>query len=122
MERASQRHRVDESAPHGLTRLLSKAVDVVVDIIGRPATMFVATAIFATWFGVSLVFDEQVFLINLLTVLTFLLLFPLQHSQNRDSKALHAKIDELISALPAARNELQHLEKRDEEEIERTRR
>ncbi len=44
-------------------------------------------------------------------------LFPLQHSQNRDSRALHAKLDELIAAIPDARDELERLEERTEEEI-----
>ncbi|MGI8877829.1 MAG: low affinity iron permease family protein [Candidatus Limnocylindria bacterium] len=41
----------------------------------------------------------------------------MQHSQNRDSRALHAKLDERIAAIPDARDELERLEERTEEEI-----
>lgn len=110
--------------PHGpVAHAFARFTDVVVDIVGRPVSLLVALVVFGAWFVVSLREEGgQVLLINLLTVLTFLLLFPLQHSQNRDSKALHAKLDELIDALPEARNEMKHIETRDEPEIERMRR
>lgn len=53
------------------------------------------------------------------TVITFLMVFLIQSSQNRDSKAIHLKLDELIHAQKSARNSLIDLEHRSDEEIEK---
>ena len=45
------------------------------------------------------------------TIVTFLMVFLIQNTQNRDSKAAHLKLDEIIRALKGARNELIDLEK-----------
>ena len=45
------------------------------------------------------------------TVFTYLMLFVLQHGQNRGEDALHAKLDEIIKALPKADNKLRGIEK-----------
>jgi low affinity Fe/Cu permease len=104
-------------------KLLTRLVDDLTTLIGRPVTMLVVTAVSVGFFIASLVSeDQQVLMINLLTVLTFLLLFPLQHSQNRDSLAMQAKLDELLHAIPGARNSLTRLEDRSEKDIEGMRR
>jgi low affinity Fe/Cu permease len=103
--------------------VLTRLVDHLVTLIGKPVTMLVVTAVSVGFFIASLVSeDQQVLMINLLTVLTFLLLFPLQHSQNRDSLAMQAKLDELLHALPGARDLLTRLEERSEGDIEDLRR
>ncbi|MDF3057467.1 MAG: hypothetical protein K0R17_1682 [Rariglobus sp.] len=53
------------------------------------------------------------------TILTFLMVFLLQNIQNRDSRAVQLKLDELIRALKGARDELIDLENFTEEELER---
>ena len=53
------------------------------------------------------------------TIMTFLMVFLLQNIQNRDSRAVQLKLDELIRALIGARNELIDLENFTEEELER---
>ena len=53
------------------------------------------------------------------TIVTFLVVFMIQNSQNRDSKAVHLKLDELICAVKAARNRLVDVEDLDDEEIAR---
>jgi low affinity Fe/Cu permease len=52
------------------------------------------------------------------TIVTFLMVFLIQASANRESAALHAKLDELIRAIPEAHNEVRGLETRTEAEIE----
>jgi low affinity Fe/Cu permease len=52
------------------------------------------------------------------TIVTFLMVFLIQHAQNRDTRVLHLKLDELIAAMEGASNRLIDLEKRDEEEAE----
>ena len=51
------------------------------------------------------------------TIVTFLMVFLIQNTQNRDAKAAHLKLDELIRALKSARNELIDLEKLGDEDL-----
>jgi low affinity Fe/Cu permease len=51
------------------------------------------------------------------TVVTFLMVFLIQNTQNRDAKAMHLKLDELIRALKGARNQLVDLEELSDEEL-----
>ena len=53
------------------------------------------------------------------TIVTFLMVFLIQSTQNRDAKAVHLKLDELIRALKGARNQLVDLEDLSEEELDR---
>ena len=51
------------------------------------------------------------------TIVTFLMVFLIQNTQNRDAKAMHLKLDELIRAIEGARNRLVDLEKLSDEEL-----
>jgi low affinity Fe/Cu permease len=51
------------------------------------------------------------------TVVTFLMVFLIQNTQNRDAKAMHLKLDELIRAIKGARNKLVDLEELSDEEL-----
>jgi low affinity Fe/Cu permease len=53
------------------------------------------------------------------TIVTFLMVFLIQNTQNRDAKAVHLKLDELIRALKGARNELVDLEDLSDEELKK---
>jgi low affinity Fe/Cu permease len=53
------------------------------------------------------------------TVITFLMVFLIQNTQNRDAKAAHLKLDELIRALKGARNQLVDLEDLSDEELKK---
>ena len=52
------------------------------------------------------------------TIVTFIMVFLIQSTQNRDAKAVHLKLDELIRALSGARNNLLDLEELPEKELE----
>jgi low affinity Fe/Cu permease len=52
------------------------------------------------------------------TVLTFLVVFLIQNTQNRDAKAIHLKLDELIRSTRRAHNEMIDIEKLSDEELE----
>lgn len=52
------------------------------------------------------------------TILTFLMVFLIQNTQNRDAKATHLKLDELIKSSQSARNHLINLEEMSDEELE----
>ncbi|HEY6957804.1 MAG TPA: low affinity iron permease family protein [Candidatus Limnocylindria bacterium] len=53
------------------------------------------------------------------TLITTLMVFLIQNTQNRDSRAIHLKLDELLRATPKARNEFMEAEEEDLDEIER---
>ncbi len=53
------------------------------------------------------------------TIITFLMVFLIQNTQNRDAKAVHLKLDELIRALKGARNTLVDLENLSDEELKK---
>jgi low affinity Fe/Cu permease len=52
------------------------------------------------------------------TVITFLIVFLIQNSQNRDARALHLKLDEVIRAINSARNEMISIEKLSDGELD----
>ena len=53
------------------------------------------------------------------TIVTFLMVFLIQNTQNRDAKAMHLKLDELIRALKGARNQLVDLENLSDDELKK---
>ena len=89
---------------------------------GKPQTFFVAVSVIALW-GVSGPFfgfnDTWQLVINTsTTIITFLMVFIIQNSQNRDTAAMQIKLDELLAKVEGARQELMDLEELDEEKIE----
>jgi low affinity Fe/Cu permease len=102
--------------PRGLERLAG----LVDKVMGEPRTMAVMAVVGVASFAGSLVSEGlQVLLINIITILTYLLLFPLQHTQHRDSIAVHAKLDELLRADRQARDTFIGIEERPIAAIER---
>jgi len=53
------------------------------------------------------------------TIITFLMVFVIQNTQNRDAKAVHLKLDEIIRAIKGARNELVDLEELSDEDLKK---
>jgi low affinity Fe/Cu permease len=53
------------------------------------------------------------------TIVTFLMVFLIQNTQNRDAKAMHLKLDELIRSLKGARNQLVDLEELSDEDLKK---
>ncbi len=60
----------------------------------------------------------QLLINTVTTVLTFLMVFLIQNTQNRDAKAIHLKLDELIKSIDPARNILIDVEDMEDEELE----
>ncbi len=52
------------------------------------------------------------------TIVTFLMVFLIQNTQNRDARAIHLKLDEIIRAIQPARNEMINIEKLSDDELE----
>lgn len=97
----------------------------VSDWVGSPTAFVGALGIILLWvlsgpyFGYS---DTWQLIINTgTTILTFLMVFLIQNTQNRDARAMHLKLDELIRALKAARNEMIDLEDLSDVELEKLR-
>ena len=91
--------------------------------VGAPWAFIVAVAVVVVWaasgsmYGYS---DTWQLVINTgTTIVTFLMVFLIQNTQNRDAKAIHLKLDELIRAGTHARNALVELELLSDEELER---
>jgi low affinity Fe/Cu permease len=91
---------------------------------GRPAAFLLAVLVVLVWAATGPLFhfgDTWQLVINTgTTIITFLMVFLIQNSQNRDSAALQIKLDELIRST-AAHNSLLDLEDADEETLERIR-
>ena len=89
---------------------------------GHPAAMAAAIAVVLAWAVAGPVFGYselwQLTINTGTTIVTFLMVFVIQNSQNRDTAALHLKIDELIRANDAARNSILCIEELTLEELD----
>jgi low affinity Fe/Cu permease len=92
-------------------------------VLGTAWAFIGALIIIAVWGLTGPVFhysDTWQLIINTgTTIVTFLMVFLIQNTQNRDAKAMHLKLDELIRAIEGARNRLVDLEKLSDEELKR---
>jgi low affinity Fe/Cu permease len=90
--------------------------------VGKPWVFFLAVTAIIVWavsgplFGFS---DTWQLVINTTTtIITFLMVFLIQNTQNRDAKAMHLKLDELIKAIRGARNRLVDLEEMTDDQLD----
>jgi low affinity Fe/Cu permease len=118
------RHRVDpvSSAPHYSSRFERFSMWAVRATGGHWAFR-VAVLLILAWAATGPIFRYHESWKTTFTVVTssvtFLLVFLIQNAQNRESKALHLKLDELIYASKNARNELINIEHLTEEQLDR---
>lgn len=92
---------------------------------GEPYTFAIALLIVIVWAASGPIFkfgDTWQLVINTgTTIVTFLMVFLIQNSQNRDTEALQIKLDELINALEGTNEALLDLEELDEKDLDRIR-
>ncbi|MDB5047599.1 MAG: hypothetical protein JWO30_670 [Fibrobacteres bacterium] len=103
--------------------LFHKMAQKVSATVGSPGAFFLAILVILAWavsgplFGFS---DTWQLIINTgTTIVTFLMVFLIQNTQNRDARVMQLKLDELIRAMDPARNSLVDLENLSDEEIEK---
>jgi len=102
------------------SKFFSKFATSIADLSGKPATFVLAVVLVVVWAVSGPIFDYsetwQLVINTGTTIITFLMVFVLQNSQNRDGKALQAKLDELILT-SQAQNKFVGIEKLDEQQL-----
>ena len=122
--RSAQRLAVGEKLPQrGLTHMFSRFASRIAEWMGAPMAFLIAALLIVVWLLTGPVFgfstEWQLIVNSGTTIATFLMVFLIQNTQNRDARAIHLKLDELLRATPKARNEFMEVEEEDLEEIER---
>ena len=96
---------------------------VTSSVLGSAWAFVVALLIIVIWAATGPTFhysDTWQLIINTgTTIVTFLMVFLIQNTQNRDAKAVHLKLDELIRAMSGARNNLVDLEKLSDDQLKK---
>ncbi len=91
-------------------------------IVGSPWAFVFAVGIVATWMvtGPQFAYSDtwQLVINTCTTIVTFLMVFLIQNTQNRDAKVVHQKLNELIRGVQGARNSLINLETLSDQELE----
>ena len=107
---------------NGMDRFFTAAASRIALFAGQPVAFIVALALILLWIVTGPLFgwsDTWQLVVNTATtIVTFLMVFLIQNSQNRDAAAIQAKLDELIRAVHDARNDFIGIEHMTDAEIE----
>jgi low affinity Fe/Cu permease len=123
-ERREHRVTVGKKLPQrGLGHAFSRFASRMSQWVGAPWAFLAAVFVIVVWLLTGPVFgfstEWQLYVNSATTVITFLMVFLIQNTQNRDARAIHLKLDELLRATPKARKEFMEAEEEDLDEIER---
>jgi low affinity Fe/Cu permease len=92
-------------------------------LVGSPWAFLVAVSVLLVWViaGPVLGFSEtwQLIINTTTTIITFLMVFLIQNTQNRDAQAMNLKLDELVRAVKGARKKVIDLEEMPEDELKK---
>jgi low affinity Fe/Cu permease len=106
-----------------MKNLFRKFAQTTSQAVGSSWAFILAVAIIVVWAVTGPMFhysDTWQLVINTgTTIITFLMVFLIQNTQNRDAMAIHLKLDELIRGVKGARTHLVELEELSDEELER---
>jgi low affinity Fe/Cu permease len=115
-----ERH--EDNKANGMKHLFQKFAHKTSNAVGSPWAFLVAVLVILAWAVTGPIFhysDTWQLVINTgTTIVTFLMVFLIQNTQNRDAKAIHLKLDELIRSKRGARNKMVDLEDCTDEELE----
>jgi low affinity Fe/Cu permease len=104
----------------------SRFANRIARLSGRPKTFVLAATVIVVWLITGPLFDFsdtwQLVINTGTTIVTFLMVFLIQNTQNRDSEALQIKLDELIRATKGAHNALLDLEELEQDNLDEFRR
>ena len=105
-----------------MDRLFTRIASTSATLMGQPLAFIVSTLLVVVWAASGPLFDYsdtwQLVINTATTVLTFLAVFLIQNSQNRDGAAIQAKLDEVIRALDKAREQFIGIEHLTDTQIE----
>ena len=105
-----------------LSQIFTKFSAVVIKFTGSPAAFFIALLVIVIWAACGPIaqFNDtwQLIINTSTTIITFLMVFLIQQSQNRDTLAMQLKLNELIASSKDASNRLVDIEDLTEEELE----
>jgi low affinity Fe/Cu permease len=123
-ERHQHRVAVDQKLPHrGLSHWFSRFAAQAANAAGSHWAFIITGFLIVSWFVSGPFFgfsDTWQLIANTVTTLsTALMVFLIQNTQNRDARAIHLKLDELLRAVPGARKQFMEAEEEDLDEIER---
>ena len=116
-------NQADQDTCSGPSWWFRRAAAKVAEAMGSPLAFLMAILIVGVWallgphFGWSE--NHQLFINTFTTIVTFLVVFLIQNTQNRDTKSLHLKIDELLKATRGARNSMIDLDSLSDEQLAR---
>src|SRR3954468_6266382 len=106
----------------GMDRIFTWVASRTAFAAGKPLTFIVAIGLIAVWAATGPFFafsDTWQLVVNTsTTIVTFLMVFLIQNSQNRDAAAMQAKLDELIRAVPKGRGQFIRIEHFTDQQIE----
>ncbi len=108
-----------------LDRIFTVVAGRIAAVAGQPIAFIIAVLLIVAWGVTGPFFDYsdtwQLIVNTSTTIVTFLMVFLIQNSQNRDAAAMQAKLDELIRAVENARTQFIGIEHRSDTEIEKIR-
>lgn len=105
-----------------MERLFTRIASYIAALAGQPIAFIAALGFILVWAVTGPIFrysDTWQLVVNTATtIVTFLMVFLIQNSQNRDGAAMQAKLDELMRAVEGARNQFIGIEHQTDKEIE----
>ena len=106
-----------------MNEFFRKFASTTSDVVGSSWAFILAVLIIVVWAVTGPAFDYsdtwQLVINTGTTIITFLMVFLIQNTQNRDAKAIHLKLDELLRAVEGARTSMANLENMPDEELKR---